>query len=187
MLSARLWITIVTAAVANAVSLGVAAWVLDGFTLTLGWWVAAVVLFTVLSVVLRTLALRLLGPGWLRVYTIAGGLAVTALALVLTDAIVPSPGFDIDGWGTWAVATLIVWATGYRTDHSWIDVPGALDERGRLRQVRGVTQAAGLYTLGLPWQHTRGSALLGWVGSDAAFVAAQIDSSRTAITGAAVR
>ncbi|RYZ60525.1 MAG: hypothetical protein EOP08_14675, partial [Proteobacteria bacterium] len=56
MLSARLWITIVTAAVANAVSLGVAAWVLDGFTLTLGWWVAAVVLFTVLSVVLRTLA-----------------------------------------------------------------------------------------------------------------------------------
>ncbi|MBA4606967.1 MULTISPECIES: phage holin family protein [Aeromicrobium] len=112
MLSARLWITIVTAAVANAVSLGVAAWVLDGFTLTLGWWVAAVVLFTVLSVVLRTLALRLLGPGWLRVYTIAGGLAVTALALVLTDAIVPSPGFDIDGWGTWAFATLIVWATG---------------------------------------------------------------------------
>ncbi len=40
---------------------------------------------------------------------------------------------------------------------------------------------------GLPWQHTRGSALLGWVGADAAFVAAQIDGSRTAITGSAVR
>lgn len=112
MLSARLWITIVTAALANALSLGVAAWLLDGFTLTLGWWVAAVVLFTVLSVVLRTLALRVLGSRWVRVYTIAGGLALTAIALVLTDVIVPSPGFDIDGWASWGVATLIVWATG---------------------------------------------------------------------------
>jgi putative flavoprotein involved in K+ transport len=68
----------------------------------------------------------------------------------------------------------IVWATGYRMDHSWIDVPGAVDERGCLQQVRGVTPAPGLYTLGLPWQHTRGSALLGWVGSDAAFIADQI-------------
>jgi putative flavoprotein involved in K+ transport len=30
--------------------------------------------------------------------------------------------------------------------------------------------------LGLTWQHTRGSALLGWVGSDAAFLAGQISS-----------
>ncbi|MET0468948.1 MAG: hypothetical protein ABWZ87_09410, partial [Aeromicrobium sp.] len=34
------------------------------------------------------------------------------IALVLTDVIVPSPGFDIDGWASWGVATLIVWATG---------------------------------------------------------------------------
>ena len=39
---------------------------------------------------------------------------------------------------------------------------------------RGVTAAPGLYFLGLPWQHTRGSALLGWVGDDAAYVAEQI-------------
>ena len=68
----------------------------------------------------------------------------------------------------------VVWATGYRIDHSWIDVPGAPGDRGQLRQVRGVTTAAGLYTLGLPWQHTRGSALLGWVGADAEFIAAHI-------------
>ena len=68
----------------------------------------------------------------------------------------------------------VVWATGYRTDHSWIDVPDAVDDSGRLRQVRGVTPAPGLYTLGLPWQHTRGSALLGWVGADAEVVAAHI-------------
>jgi len=76
--------------------------------------------------------------------------------------------------GTSTQVDAVVWATGYRTDHSWIDVPGAVGDGGRLRQVRGVTPAPGLYTLGLPWQHTRGSALLGWVGADAAFIAAKI-------------
>jgi putative flavoprotein involved in K+ transport len=68
----------------------------------------------------------------------------------------------------------VVWATGFATDDSWIDVPGATDERGRLRQTRGVTSSPGLYTLGRTWQHTRGSALLGWVGDDAGFLAEQI-------------
>jgi putative flavoprotein involved in K+ transport len=36
---------------------------------------------------------------------------------------------------------------------------------------RGVTDVRGLYFLGLPWQHTRGSALLGWVKDDAEFIA----------------
>ena len=49
-MSRRLWITIGTAALANAVSLGVAALILPGFTLTVPWWILAVVLFTVLSV-----------------------------------------------------------------------------------------------------------------------------------------
>jgi hypothetical protein len=39
---------------------------------------------------------------------------------------------------------------------------------------RGVTEAAGLFFLGLTWQHTRGSALLGWVKDDAEFIAEQI-------------
>ena len=81
--------------------------------------------------------------------------------------------------GTSTQVDAVVWATGYRTDHSWIDVPGAVGDGGRLRQVRGVTPAPGLYTLGLPWQHTRGSALLGWVGADAAFIAAQIAAAAT--------
>lgn len=111
MLSPRLWITIVTAALANAASLALAGWLLSGFDLTLPWWAAATVLFTVLSVLLRTVAQRL-SSRWLRVYAITGGLALTAVALALTDWIVPSPGFDIHGWGTWVVATLIVWAAG---------------------------------------------------------------------------
>ncbi|SHN88693.1 putative flavoprotein involved in K+ transport [Geodermatophilus obscurus] len=56
---------------------------------------------------------------------------------------------------------VVVWATGYRSDHSWIDVPGVL-RAGRVVHDRGVTEVPGLYFLGLSWQHTRGSALLGW-------------------------
>lgn len=72
----------------------------------------------------------------------------------------------------------VVWATGFTPDHSWIDVPGVKDEQGRLLQQRGVTPSPGLYTLGLAWQHTRGSALLGWVDTDAAFIAEQIGSAQ---------
>ena len=54
------------------------------------------------------------------------------------------------------------------------DVPEATDTHGRLMQKRGVTPSPGLYTLGLTWQHTRGSALLGWVGADAAYLAEHI-------------
>ena len=39
---------------------------------------------------------------------------------------------------------------------------------------RGVTASPGLYFLGLPWQHTRGSALLGWVKDDAAHIAGRL-------------
>ena len=67
----------------------------------------------------------------------------------------------------------VIWATGYRPDYSWITLP-VFDEEGRLRHRRGVTDAPGLYFLGLTWQHTRGSALIGWVGDDAEFIADQI-------------
>jgi putative flavoprotein involved in K+ transport len=67
----------------------------------------------------------------------------------------------------------VIWATGYRLDHSWIDLPVAEDS-GALGHRRGVTDLPGLYFLGLPWQHTRGSALLGWVKEDAEFIADEI-------------
>jgi putative flavoprotein involved in K+ transport len=77
----------------------------------------------------------------------------------------------------------VVWATGYRSDHSWIDLP-VLEEDGRPRHRRGVTEVPGLYFLGLSWQHTRGSALIGWVGDDARFIAEKIESAAgTATTG----
>ena len=39
---------------------------------------------------------------------------------------------------------------------------------------RGVTDVPGLYFIGLTWQHTRGSALIGWVKDDAEYIAARI-------------
>jgi putative flavoprotein involved in K+ transport len=69
----------------------------------------------------------------------------------------------------------IVWATGYRSDFSWIHVPGIQDARGRVIHKRGVTDASGLFFVGLTWQHTRGSALIGFVKDDAAFIAGRID------------
>ena len=67
----------------------------------------------------------------------------------------------------------VVWATGYRPEYSWIDLP-VLGDDGRLRHRRGVTDVPGLYFLGLTWQHTRGSALIGWVKEDAQFIAGRI-------------
>jgi putative flavoprotein involved in K+ transport len=67
----------------------------------------------------------------------------------------------------------VVWATGFRYDHSWIDLP-IRDASDRVKHTRGVTDVPGLYTLGLQWQYTRGSALLGFIGNDAAFLAQRI-------------
>jgi putative flavoprotein involved in K+ transport len=67
----------------------------------------------------------------------------------------------------------VIWATGYRPDYSWIKLPVS-DGDGRLRHRRGVTDVPGLYFLGLTWQYTRGSALIGWVQEDAEFIAERI-------------
>ena len=78
----------------------------------------------------------------------------------------------------------VVWATGFRPDYSWIGLP-VTDQVGRLRHRRGVTDVPGLYFLGLTWQHTRGSALLGWVKDDAEFLAARIEAFEQARVDAA--
>ncbi len=67
----------------------------------------------------------------------------------------------------------VVWATGFELDHSFVQLP-VFDADGRLVHQRGVTASPGLYFLGMPWQHTRGSALLGWVKDDAQHIADQI-------------
>ncbi len=75
--------------------------------------------------------------------------------------------------GTESDADAIIWATGYQPDYAWIKVPVA-DAGGRIRHRRGVTDRAGLYFLGLTWQHTRGSGLLGLVAADARYISEQV-------------
>jgi putative flavoprotein involved in K+ transport len=80
-------------------------------------------------------------------------------------------------------AGVVIWATGYRPDYSWIDIPGVVQD-GQVTHRRGVTEVSGLYFLGLTWQHTRGSALLGFVNDDAAYLAGRIAAHQRATSAA---
>jgi putative flavoprotein involved in K+ transport len=75
----------------------------------------------------------------------------------------------------------VIWATGFVLDHSFVQAP-VFDKKGRVEHRRGVTAVPGLYFLGLPWQHTRGSALLGWVKDDAEYIASEIAGAATRIS-----
>jgi putative flavoprotein involved in K+ transport len=71
----------------------------------------------------------------------------------------------------------VVWSTGFRRDHRWIEVP-VFDGRGYPMHWRGVTGCPGLYFLGLPWQYSWGSGRFEGVGRDAAFLADHVEASR---------
>jgi hypothetical protein len=103
--------SVAISAAANAASLALAAWIFDRFDIEFGWFVVAVVLFTALTVVLRGIVISTVNR-FARGYTIAGGLVLTWLGLLLTDWVVPASGFAIEGVGTWIAVTLIVWAAG---------------------------------------------------------------------------
>ncbi|WP_248963817.1 flavin-containing monooxygenase [Sphaerisporangium perillae] len=70
----------------------------------------------------------------------------------------------------------VVWATGFRPDYPWLQVP-VLDDLGAPVHHEGVTTWPGLYFLGLPWQRNRGSAVLGWVGRDAEALAQRLTAA----------
>jgi putative flavoprotein involved in K+ transport len=94
--------------------------------------------------------------------------------IALHGRVVEAAGSDVTfDDGTRLAPKAVIWATGYRLDHSWIELP-VFDERGQVVHERGVTGAPGLYFLGLSWQYTRGSALLGWVKHDAQHLAQHI-------------
>lgn len=69
--------------------------------------------------------------------------------------------------GGTAAVDAVVWATGYRSDYGWLDIPGVV-ANGHVRHDAGETDIPGLHFLGLPWQTSRGSGLLGFVARDAA-------------------
>jgi len=60
----------------------------------------------------------------------------------------------------------IVWATGFRPDYGWLDVP-VTDEKGQLRHEGGVVDSPGLYALGLPVLRRRKSTFIYGIEDDA--------------------
>lgn len=76
-----------------------------------------------------------------------------------------------------AGVTSIIWATGYATDHGWMEVD-AFDEQGKPRHQRGVSSESGIYFLGLPWLSRRGSTFIWGVWHDAKHIADHIATRR---------
>jgi putative flavoprotein involved in K+ transport len=60
----------------------------------------------------------------------------------------------------------IVWATGFRPDYSWLDLP-VFDRKGQIRHDGGVVESPGLYLMGLQFLRRRKSALIDGAGDDA--------------------
>ena len=60
----------------------------------------------------------------------------------------------------------IVWATGFRPDYGWLDVP-VVDAKGQLRHQGGVVDSPGLYALGLPVLRRRKSTFICGIEDDA--------------------
>ena len=69
----------------------------------------------------------------------------------------------------------IIWATGFRPDYSWLDVP-VLDHKGQIRHDGGVVETPGLYLLGMPFLRRRKSSLIDGVGDDARDLSAHLAS-----------
>ena len=64
-----------------------------------------------------------------------------------------------------AVST-VVWATGFRPDYSWLEVP-VFDRKGRLRHDGGVVDAPGMYVMSLPFMRRRKSSFIHGAEDDA--------------------
>ena len=67
----------------------------------------------------------------------------------------------------------ILWATGFRPDFSWLDVP-VFDHKGRIRHDGGIVDAPGMYLMGMQFLRRRKSALIDGAGDDARDLSAHV-------------
>jgi putative flavoprotein involved in K+ transport len=77
----------------------------------------------------------------------------------------------------------VVWATGFRPDYRWLDVP-VIDAKGQLRHDGGVVDSPGLYALGLPVLRRRKSTFILGIEDDAREV---VDHLARSLGSSAVR
>lgn len=81
------------------------------------------------------------------------------------------PSIEID-LAKGAIRT-VLWATGYRPDYSWLEVP-VLDRKGRLRHQGGVVDSPGMYLLGDTFLRRRKSSFIHGAGDDASDLSAHL-------------
>jgi putative flavoprotein involved in K+ transport len=67
----------------------------------------------------------------------------------------------------------VLWATGFRPDYSWLQVP-VLDEKGHLRHDGGIVASPGMYALGLPVLRRRKSTFIHGIEDDTRDVIAHL-------------
>lgn len=110
--------------------------------------------------------------------TLDDWLAHSDLASVSEEAFTPMPtcvpevpclSLDLKARGI----KTIIWATGFRPDYSWLNVP-VVNGRGRLRHDGGVVEAPGLYAMGLPFMRKRKSNFIDGVADDARALSAHL-------------
>jgi putative flavoprotein involved in K+ transport len=63
----------------------------------------------------------------------------------------------------------IIWATGYRPDYSWLEVP-VLDRKGLIKHDGGITESPGMYLVGMPFLRRRKSSFIHGAEDDARFI-----------------
>jgi putative flavoprotein involved in K+ transport len=81
--------------------------------------------------------------------------------------------------GTALDVSNVVWSTGFVADYDWIDLP-VCGDYGYPIHDRGVVESQpGLYFMGLLFQRTLSSALIGGMGRDAKHVARHIHNRST--------
>jgi putative flavoprotein involved in K+ transport len=70
----------------------------------------------------------------------------------------------------------IIWATGYRPDYSWLQVP-VFDRKSQIRHDGGIVDdVPGMYLMGLQFMRRRKSALIDGAGDDARDLSAHLAS-----------
>jgi putative flavoprotein involved in K+ transport len=76
----------------------------------------------------------------------------------------------------------VIWCTGFTPDFSWIDLPLPTHNGYPIHDRGTVEEIPGLYFMGLLFQYSLSSALVGGVGRDAAYIADHVATTRRHVT-----
>lgn len=76
--------------------------------------------------------------------------------------------------GSSATVRTVIWATGYRDETGWVEIPSAVGPDRAFSHTNGVSAVPGLYFVGRPWQRNRASALVMGAGPDAERIVEEI-------------